>query len=178
MFENPEISIEQLPRIENVDWQSMDPKFARRQLTESAIAFVAVLLGVAGLQTIFVFALAGEGVTISSGWLWLLPFAVGLPGFVWPFVSVPKKGYAIRDKDIVYRSGVFWRTVTAIPFNRIQHVEKSSTPLDRKFKLATLQLFTAGGSGGDLKIHGLSAKNAEKLRTFILNKVGSIVEQV
>ena len=92
-------------------------------------------------------------------------------------ISVPKKGYAVRDKDIVYKSGVFWRSVTTIPFNRIQHVEKSSTPLDRKFNLATLQLFTAGGTGGDLNIHGLPAKTAEKLRTFILNKVGSSIEQ-
>ena len=85
-------------------------------------------------------------------------------------------GFAVRDKDILYKSGVFWHTVTAIPFNRVQHVEKSSTPLDRRFDIATLQLFTAGGSGGDLKIHGLSARVAEKLRTFVLEKVGSIVE--
>jgi membrane protein YdbS with pleckstrin-like domain len=71
---------------------------------------------------------------------------------------------------------VFWHTVTAIPFNRIQHVEKSSTPLDRRFGIATLQLFTAGGSGGDLKIHGLSAEVAENLRVFILDKVGASIE--
>ena len=61
--------------------------------------------------------------------------------------------------------------------NRIQHVEKSSTPLDRRFNLATLQIFTAGGTGGDLKIHGLPARTAEKLRFFILEKIGSSVEQ-
>ena len=176
MFENPEISIEQLPRIDAVEWQDMDPKFTRRKLTESAIAFGFALLGVGGMHTIFAYAFAGRGLPFNPGWFWLIPFAIGIPGFVWPFFSVPKKGYAVRDKDIVYKSGVFWRTVTAIPFNRIQHVEKSSTPLDRRFQLATLQLFTAGGSGGDLKIHGLSAKTAEKLRTFILNKVGSSVE--
>ena len=82
----------------------------------------------------------------------------------------------MRDKDILYKSGVFWHTVTAIPFNRIQHVEKSSTPLERHFEIATLQLFTAGGTGGDLKIHGLSSVSAEKLRVFILDKVGASVE--
>jgi len=66
--------------------------------------------------------------------------------------------------------------VTAIPFNRIQHVETSSDPLDRKFDLATLQLFTAGGSSGDLKIDGLGKDVAEQLRAFILKKVGAFVE--
>jgi uncharacterized protein len=177
MFENPEIHVEELPRIDTVEWQGMDPSFIRRQLAESAITFAIVLIAVISLQTVFAFAFASQGSTIDSAWFWLIPFAVGIPGFSWHFVSVPKKGYAVRDKDIVYKSGVFWQTVTAIPFNRIQHVEKSSTPLDRRFHLATLQLFTAGGSGGDLKIHGLSAKTAEKLRTFILNKVGSNIEQ-
>ena len=149
----------------------------RRQLAEGAIAFVLVVAGIVGLQIIFAIAFADQEFTPNLAWLWFVPLAVGVPGFAWPFVSVPKKAYAVRERDILYKSGVFWRTVTAIPFNRIQHVEKSSTPLDRKFHLATLQLFTAGGSGGDLKIHGLSEKTAEKLRTFILKKVGSSIER-
>ena len=89
---------------------------------------------------------------------------------------MPRRGYVVRDKDIVFRSGVIWRSVTAIPYNRIQHVEKSNTPLDRKFGVATLQLFTAGGSGGDLKIDGLGAEVAEQLRIYILDKVGVSIE--
>ncbi len=81
-----------------------------------------------------------------------------------------------RDKDIVFKSGVIWRSVTAIPFNRIQHVETSSTPLDRRFGLANLQIFTAGGSGGDLRISGLGSGAAEQLRIYILDKVGASIE--
>jgi len=95
---------------------------------------------------------------------------------VWPIISVPKRGYVVRDKDILFKKGVVWRSVTAVPFNRIQHVETSSTPLDRKFGLATLQLFTAGGSSGDLKIDGLAADVAEQLRIYILRKAGSSIE--
>jgi len=82
----------------------------------------------------------------------------------------------VRDKDIVFRSGVIWRSVTAVPFNRVQHVETSSTPLDRKFDLANLQVFTAGGSGGDLRISGLGADTAEQMRVYILGKVGASIE--
>jgi membrane protein YdbS with pleckstrin-like domain len=177
MFENAGIQPEDLPTVESVEWQGMDTKFVRRKLTESAIGFSFVVIGIGSLQTIFNTAFADQDVTISFGWLWLVPLVLGMALFGWPLVSVPKKGYAVRDRDIIYKSGVFWRTVTAIPFNRIQHVEKSSTPLDRRFQIASLQLFTAGGTGGDLKIHGLSAKTAEKLRNFILEKIGSSIEQ-
>ena len=116
-------------------------------------------------------------IDVSVGWLWLILVFVAIPLATWPFLSVPRKGYSVRERDIIYKSGVIWRSVTAVPFNRIQHVEKSSTPLDRRYQLATLELFTAGGSGGDLRIHGLPARTAEKLRFFILEKIGSSVEQ-
>jgi len=175
MFENSEISPRDLPTVDSVEWQHMDLKFVRRKLTESAIGFFFALVGIGTLHRIFNAAYTDQGV--SFAWLWLVPLLLSIPLFAWPLISVPKKGYAIRERDIIYKSGVFWRTVTAIPFNRIQHVEKSSTPLDRRFQLASLQIFTAGGTGGDLKIHGLSAKTTEKLRFFILEKIGSSIEQ-
>lgn len=176
MFENPEIAHEDLPQVAAVSWQSMDPKFVRRLLTEATMALLFVTIGVGVLQVVFNIAFSDENISLSLRWLWLLVPLLGIPLLTWPLISVPRIGYAIRDKDIIYKSGVFWQTVTAIPFNRIQHVEKSSTPLDRRFGVATLQLFTAGGSGGDLKIHGLPAQLAEKLRVFILEKVGASIE--
>jgi len=175
MFDNAEISPEDLPTVDSVEWQLMDAKFVRRKLTESAIGFLVFLVAIGVLHRVLSVAAADQ--EISFGWLWIMPLLVSIPAFVWPLISVPKKGYAIRERDIIYKSGVFWRTVTAIPFNRIQHVEKSSTPLDRRFQLASLQIFTAGGTGGDLTIHGLSAKTTEKLRFFILEKIGSSIEQ-
>ena len=107
---------------------------------------------------------------------WVFAILFAIPFLAWPSIAVPRRGYVVRDKDIVFRCGVIFRSVTAVPFNRIQHVETSSTPLDRKFDIAALQIFTAGGSGGDLKIDGLSADVAERLRVYILDKVGASVE--
>jgi len=177
MFENPEIGIDELPKADTVDWQPMDSRFVRRKLTESAIGLFFTLVGIGALQSILAVAVRDDSVDISLGWLWFIPIVISIPLIIWPIISVPRIGYAVRDRDIIYKSGVFWHTVTAVPFNRIQHVEKSSTPLDRRFNIASLQLFTAGGSGGDLKIHGLPAKTAEKLRFFILQKIGASVEQ-
>jgi len=177
MFENAEIAEEDLPQADAVDWLVMDEKYLRRLLTQSVIAVVIITIGVASLRAIFNIAFADENIHIGFGIWWLLIPVIAVPIFAWPPISVPRIGYAVRDKDILYKSGVFWQAVTVIPFNRIQHVEKSSTPLDRRFGIATLQLFTAGGSGGDLKIHGLSATTAENLRGFIIEKVGSSVEQ-
>jgi uncharacterized protein len=173
VFENPEISLDELPAADDVEWRSLAARYIRRLQVQSLITTAVATVGVVVLQA--------APLPITQRWLfalaWLLIVASGVSGLFWPLVSVPRKGYAIRDKDILYRSGVLWRTVTAVPFNRLQHVETSSTPLDRHFRLAALQLFTAGGSGGDLKIHGMPGDVAESLRLFILEKAGSIIER-
>jgi len=170
MFQNPEIELDALPGIEHLDWQSLHPAFRRRLRVHLGI----VLLIIAIAFAIPTFFLGFPILVIATLWSSFTIVAAAL--LVWPAIAVPKRGYVVRDKDIVFRSGVLWRSVTAIPFNRIQHVETSSDPLDRKFDLATLQLFTAGGSSGDLKIDGLGKDVAEQLRAYILKKVGTIVE--
>ena len=170
MFENPEIAIENLPGTDTVQWQELDPKYKRLRQVQSALA----LLGAAVPLTFITIVAEIPALPATIIWTqWLIILIVLL---VWSVIAFPKRGYVVRDKDILFRKGVIWRSVTAIPFNRIQHVETSNTPLDRKFGLATLQLFTAGGSSGDLKIDGLEASVAEQLRIFILRKVGSSIE--
>ena len=172
MFENPEIALDELPAAEGLEWRKLDSRYVKRLQIQALIT--------TAIAAILVLVLQMAPLPVENRWpfgaAWLLLIAAGISGLLWPLASVPRKGYAIRDKDIVYRSGVIWQTVTAVPFNRVQHVETSSTPLDRHFAQAALQLFTAGGSGGDLKIYGMPANVAESLRLFILEKTGASVE--
>ena len=170
MFRNSEIALEELPSMEELDWHSLHARYARRvQLERLIIVLIAVA---ATMVPQFV-----AGLGFSSGVpIWVLGIVFAVPFLGWPLISVPRRGYVLRDKDIIFRSGVIWRSITAVPFNRVQHVESSNSPLDRRFGLANLQIFTAGGSGGDLQISGLGADNAEKLRVYILDKVGASIE--
>ena len=170
MFQNPEIALDDLPDMEDMDWQSMHSFYARRIQVERAL-IVLVLLATSALPHIL---LRHVFVPTVPLWLFVILFAILFLG--WPSLSIPRRGYVVRDKDIIFKSGIVWRSVTAIPFNRVQHVETGTTPLDRKFGLANLQIYTAGGSGGDLTISGLGAGTAEKLRIFILDKVGARIE--
>ena len=170
MFQNPEIALSDLPDMENLDWQQMHPRYARRMQVERALV-------VAGLAIVNLAVNLFVGNPLTNMTLLLIPlFVLAVPLLVWPLISVPRRGYVVRDKDIVFKSGIIWRSITAIPFNRVQHVETSNTPLDRKFDLANLQIFTAGGSGGDLRISGLRTDTAEQLRIYILDKVGASIE--
>jgi membrane protein YdbS with pleckstrin-like domain len=170
MFENVEISLDELPSVGDLEWQPLDARFRARMLVERLLTSAFVLT-------------AGIVVSVVPPVPFYPSLAVVLGAVfaaaalvISPFVAIPRMGFVVRDKDLVYRSGVIWRKVTAIPFNRIQHVETSSSPLDRRFNLASLKVFTAGGAGGDLKIDGLGKEKAEQLRALVLEKAGASIE--
>ena len=155
MFKNPEVALNTLPTFEELEWQHLHPNYKRRLRVQHSLVIVPVIIFV-------IVALIVARVPVLQGSLLLIMLVIpALALFTWPAISVPRRGYVIRDRDILFRSGVFWRSVTAVPFNRIQHVETSHTPLDRHYKISTLQIFTAGGSKGDLKIVGLGSDVAE-----------------
>jgi membrane protein YdbS with pleckstrin-like domain len=170
MFQNPEIAPSELPGTDDVQWQTLDPSYKGLRRLQNSLGIVAAAVPLVTVTVAANLPLLHAVILFAC---WILLAALLL---TWPGISLPKRGYVLRDKDILFRKGVIWRSVTAIPFNRIQHVETSSTPFDRKFDLATLQLFTAGGSSGDLKIDGLSTAVAEQLRVFILEKAGASIE--
>lgn len=170
MFENSDIALDDLPAAAQLERRKLASRFVPRLQVQ------ALATGAVAAAALLVLRFAPLDVYVPFAPAWTLLLLATLSGLVWPYISVPRKSYAIRKHDVVYRSGVLWRFENAVPFNRVQHVETSSTPLDRAFGIATLHLYTAGGSGGDLRIHGLPADVAERLRLFILERAGSIVE--
>ena len=177
MFVNPEVSIDSLPAAERVAWRPLDSRYLARVVVGRIVVWTIVLAaaGVAqGLLTHFgpPWAMQPLAFSLLSAVLCL----AALRGVLWPFVSVPRCGYAVRDKDILYKFGVLWRVNQVVPFNRVQHAVNSNAPLDRYFHLAKLTVFTAGGGAGDLSIPGLGEEVAERLRVYIVGKLPGAAE--
>lgn len=84
------------------------------------------------------------------------------------YFSAKACAYHRGSFDLMFKSGLWWKKKTAVSFSRIQHIDLSHGPLERKFGLATLKFFTAGGARSDLTIPGLVKADAEKIREQIL----------
>jgi membrane protein YdbS with pleckstrin-like domain len=77
----------------------------------------------------------------------------------------------------VYKSGLISETTTIVPFQRIQHVALHQGLFSRFFGLASLELFTAGGSSTDLHISGLLLEEAQRYKIWIVEKIDALNEQ-
>lgn len=93
---------------------------------------------------------------------------ITLLALTYQFFADPKKRFAVREHDIHYESGMFFRKTLSQPILRIQHVELKRGPIERMFNLASLQVFSAGGATHTFEIPGLAHQQAITMRQFIL----------
>jgi membrane protein YdbS with pleckstrin-like domain len=72
-------------------------------------------------------------------------------------------GYLEREDDLVVRRGVLVRRTTVVPYGRMQFVDVTAGPLDRRLGIATVTLHTAAAAT-DASVPGLLAAEATRLR--------------
>ena len=158
LFENLQIDPDELPQIEAVEFKKLESDYLWMRLTGWSIFFLLLM----GVATVIYFAGDVPLWKMLIPWLVLLSivFFVEIRGF-------KIKGYALRENDISYKSGLIFFSMTSVPFNRIQHCEVNQGPLGRLFDLASVKVYTAGGSSSDLSIGGLKKEAAHRLRDHI-----------
>ena len=166
-FINVEVRPDELPRFDAVELHAVHEDYPRIRV---AVALV-IACGVLGALAVVAFAVpplrlvvlgpmgpvALAGILLLCGWMaW----------FAHKSARVIR--YAVREHDIIVQSGIFWRKETVQPITRIQHVEVTRGPLDKRFGLANLRLFSAGTGHLTFQIPGLPVGVAERIKGFIL----------
>ena len=72
-------------------------------------------------------------------------------------------GYLEREDDLLVRRGVVVRRTSVVPYGRMQYVDVTAGPLDRRMGLATVTLHTAAAAT-DASVPGLLEPEAARLR--------------
>lgn len=80
-------------------------------------------------------------------------------------------GYEVAEDELHIRHGLWTRTRTAVPFGRVQHIDVTQGPLERRFGLGTLVLHTAGTRSGAVGLPGLLFEEAGQIRDHIRSKI-------
>ncbi|WP_062077840.1 PH domain-containing protein [Demequina globuliformis] len=110
--------------------------------------------------------------SLTSRWVFagLIALAViGLWGTWLVFRQVTAHAWIEREDDLIIKRGRMWRTVTVVPYGRMQYVEVESGPIDRAFGIAKVQLHTAS-PGSDAQIAGVPTAEAERLRDRLASR--------
>jgi membrane protein YdbS with pleckstrin-like domain len=105
----------------------------------------------------------GAAIALWGAWVVLL---AGAAAYVWRYPPARHRHlrYRLDDVGITIRDGVFWRAWSALPRARIQHTDVSQGPLQRRYGVADLKLYTAGSRYTRIDLPGLEHGVALALR--------------
>ncbi len=67
-----------------------------------------------------------------------------LSAYIEPFFEYKQWSYRIDEEEIFFTEGVFFKRSVTIPIVRIQNINLSEGPVNRKFNLADVKIGTAG----------------------------------
>lgn len=168
-FSNLQVDVSSLPRYEEAELRSLAPKYLLKLHFSTTLSLIFFM----GAAMVAYFLLEDfRGYLLA---LMLVFFVI----FGWSYFSnyqlIKRNGYALRQQDIIFRRGFLFQKTTVVPFNRIQHVAVERSVTDKALKLATLKIYTAGGSGSDLSIPGLLPDTAFSLREELSNRMSGHV---
>lgn len=164
-FQN--IAVNSFPDITKIDFKSINSKYLKVILLNISFFFLVLLIGLVCWIAFYL----NDKIPNYTIYFYLTFTSVFALIYIIFSIGFKKRKYAVREKDVSYKSGILFKKTTTVPFNRIQHIEIDQGPISRFFKLATLSVFTAGDSSDDLKISGLLYEDALKIKEFISTKI-------
>ncbi|WP_062292664.1 PH domain-containing protein [Demequina phytophila] len=140
---------------DNAAWISVSPR-----LITARLITLWITLGVLILAT------AITALLTQAAWVWTAPAALAVAGAwaSWIVVrQVTAHAWAETTDDLMVKKGRMFRSVTVVPYGRMQFVDVKAGPIDRALGIATVQLHTAS-PGTDASIAGVPADEAARLR--------------
>jgi hypothetical protein len=143
--------------------QPVDPRAIAVWRWATALAFTPAIAAVSIAAIATTVARSPAAIAFWIAW----PLLLGvIAGSVWKYPPARYRHlrYRIDDAGITIRDGVFWRTWSALPRMRIQHTDVSQGPLERRYGVATLKLYTAGSRFTRIELPGLEHTVAMALR--------------
>lgn len=158
------------PIADGVD-RALDPRVIPMRRTVGWITAAFVALG-----TFIVLLAALVTARGMPGWLrvvlpllWLGVVLVSVwQAHWWPVLQYQHTRYRVDDQRVEIRRGVYFRVVITVPRSRVQHTDVSQGPIERRYGLGTLVVYTAGTDHAMVALSGLEHGLALRIREHLL----------
>lgn len=146
--------------IDGTAWQRVSPKYVIVDLVGYVIS--GVMMTAISLVPLLLFRW-------ELGWL--PPVVVGAISLLM-IALTPRRvraiGFQLRDDDLLFKRGIMWQRIVAVPYGRMQLVDINRGPIARLFGLSELKFVTAAAASG-VVIPGLPEQVAEELRDTLVS---------
>ncbi|MGX9460820.1 PH domain-containing protein [Shewanella sp. A14] len=164
----PRLSQDEYIQLADLPLSNIDPNYPKLVLIISSTVAVVIIT----ILTAFLFI--AEPLPLAIATVGLLSACV-LAALMIKLIHLKasKIAYGLFNHEMVLRKGLFWVATTALPYTRLQHVNLSQGPIERKYNIVTLKCFSAGSGLAEIDLPGLNADLAEHIRQHLLTQAAA-----
>ncbi len=166
---NRQLILEDIDKVENLTFVPLEKDYLKVQFVSTVLAWLGLMLlplfllfweepGVRNIVLISVEAILAAAAAVN---LMILPKAFA------------HKGFAVREHDITYRSGIVFPSVTTVPFCKIQQVSLRQNPVSRLFGLYAVDIVNGAQMQAETVIPGLTREKAEEMKSLLIERANN-----
>jgi uncharacterized protein len=159
--------------------RSLDPRVVALDRTIGRIVLAVVATANLFVVTIVVITSLLSGappIWVAAGLVLVCAVVIAVFGWLlhrWPELAHRHARYRVDADGIEISRGVYWRAITNVPRSRVQHTDVSQSPLERRWDLATVVIYTAGTTYAKVALRGVEHATALQIRDHLLPPGGA-----
>ncbi|MBT4136030.1 PH domain-containing protein [archaeon] len=150
------------------------------------LLFVGLFISIYSFQILRFFAGGSAGIGFVLAIIFYIFFVI-IVAEIYARMSYNRYLYEITHDGVKVERGIIWKKYTSIPYERVQNVDIKRGIIARMFGFSTVEIETAGQSGGwggygrygrrnrryqsEGHLPAIDVNGAEKIREFVMKRV-------
>lgn len=161
--------LDDIDRVEVLSYVPLEKSYLKAQVVMTALAWLGLML--LPICLFFVDEFGGRTLIVICAEAAM--FAAAIINLMLLPRAYSYKGYAVREHDITYRSGIIFPKTVTIPFCKVQQVSIRQNPVSRMFGLYTVDIVNGAQILAETVIPGLTLQKAEEIKSLLIEMVGN-----
>lgn len=161
---NRQWNLDDIDRVEDLSYAPLEKSYLKAQAVMTALSWFGLML--LPICLFFVDEFVGRRLIVICAEAAM--FTAALVNLMLLPKAYSYKGYAVREHDITYRSGIIFPKTVTVPFCKVQQVSIRQNPVTKMFGLYAVTIVNGAQILAETVIPGLTREKAEEIKSLLI----------
>lgn len=166
---NRQWNLDDIDRVEDLSYAPLEKSYLKAQAVMTALSWFGLML--LPICLFFVDEFVGRRLIVICAEAAM--FTAALVNLMLLPKAYSYKGYAVREHDITYRSGIIFPKTVTVPFCKVQQVSIRQNPVTKMFGLYAVTIVNGAQILAETVIPGLTREKAEEIKSLLIERGGN-----
>lgn len=161
---NRQWNLDDIDRVEDLSYAPLEKSYLKAQAVMTALSWFGLMF--LPICLFFVDEFVGRRLIVICAEAAM--FTAALVNLMLLPKAYSYKGYAVREHDITYRSGIIFPKTVTVPFCKVQQVSIRQNPVTKMFGLYAVTIVNGAQILAETVIPGLTREKAEEIKSLLI----------